>query len=190
MAKQSKKTTTKPKVEKKDVVNPAQPETKEKKPKKKTGSPSMYASKVKPYLEKIAQYIRCGVTEGQICEFYDVGKTAWAQYKKENPELNETLYKAKCELKTNLINKSFDVAMGYTYQETTTVEFKDKEGNVTGSKVTTYERYAKADAGMIQFLLINRFPDEFARDPQAIELRKKALELAEQGKIPPDAEGI
>ena len=42
---------------------------------------------------------------------------------------------------------------------------------------------------MIQFLLINRFCGEFARDPQAIELRKKALELAERGVIPPDSEG-
>jgi hypothetical protein len=43
---------------------------------------------------------------------------------------------------------------------------------------------------MIQFLLINRFPSEFARDPQAIELRKKALELAERNGFPPNLEGI
>ena len=44
---------------------------------------------------------------------------------------------------------------------------------------------------MIQFLLINRFTDDFARDPQIVALRKKALELAEQGKLPPDStEGI
>ena len=81
--------------------------------------------------------------------------------------------------------------MGYDYTETTTVEFKDKEGNVTGSKTTTYTRHAKADGNMIQFLLINRFSDEYARDPQAIELRKKSLELAERGIIPPDqTEGV
>ena len=42
----------------------------------------------------------------------------------------------------------------------------------------------------MQFLLINRNPDEFARDPQILELRRKALELAEQGKTTPDMEGI
>ena len=43
---------------------------------------------------------------------------------------------------------------------------------------------------MIQFLLINRFSGEFARDPQAIELRKKALELAKDGKLPDGWEGV
>ena len=43
---------------------------------------------------------------------------------------------------------------------------------------------------MLQFLLINRISDEFARDPHVLKLRQKALELAEQGKIPPNMEGI
>lgn len=159
--------------------------------KKKRGGECQYANKVKPYLTDIARYVRCGVTEGQICEYYGVGKTQWAQYKKKYPELTETLSNAKKALKTDLINKSYEVAMGYDYTETTTVEYKDKQGNITGTKTTTYKRHAKADGNMIQFLLINRFPDEYARDPQAIELRKKALELAECGVIPPDdTEGV
>ena len=81
--------------------------------------------------------------------------------------------------------------MGYDYEEETTVTLKDKQGNVTGSKTTKFRRHAKADAGMIQFLLINRYPSEYARDPQAIELRKKALELAKEGKISSETlEGI
>ena len=131
-----------------------------------------------------------GVTEGQICEFYGVGKTQWAQYKKDNPELNETLCNAKEDLKTDLVNQAYKVAVGYEYEETTTVEYKDKDGNITGTKTTTHKKYAKADAGMLEFLLINRFSDEFARDPQMLELRKEALKLQAEGKIPPDAEGI
>lgn len=160
------------------------------KEKKKTGTPSQYDKKVKPFLADIARYARCGVTEGQLCEYYGVGKTVWAEYKKNNPELSEMLCNAKRELKTDLINQSYKVAMGYEYIETTTVEYKDVNGNVTGSKTTTHKKYAKADGGMLQFLLINRYPAEYARDPQVIELRKKALELAAQGKMPPDAEGL
>lgn len=160
------------------------------KEKKKTGTESQYDKKVKPFLADIARYSRCGVTEGQLCEYYGVGKTAWAEYKKNNPELTEILCKAHRELKTDLVNQSYKVAMGYEYTETTTVEYKDDKGNVTGSKTTTHKKYAKADGGMLQFLLINRYPTEYARDPQVIELRKRALELAEQGKLPPDAEGL
>lgn len=158
----------------------------EKPPSKKRGSPSLYNSKVKPFLEDIARYTRCGVTEGQLCEFYGVGKTQWAQYKKDNPELTETLLNAREELKTALSNRSFECAMGYEYYEEDTVITKDKSGAITGTKTYKHKRYAKADVGMLQFLLINRFPDEFARDPQAVALRQKMLELATQGKCPPD----
>lgn len=156
----------------------------------KRGAKSQYANKVKPYLADIARYTRCGVTEGQLCEYYGVGATQWAEYKKKYPELTETLLNARQELKTNLENRAFKVAMGYDYEETTTVVFKDPDGKITGSKTTTYKRHAKADAGMLQFLLINRNPDEYARDPQTVALRKKALELQEQGKLPFDGEGV
>ena len=158
--------------------------------KKKRGSPSLYKEKILPYLKDIERYIRCGVTEGQLASYYNVGKTSWAKYKKDYPEMDETVNKAKTEFKTEIICRAYEVAMGYEYTETTTVEEKDNEGKVIGEKTTTYKKYAKADAGMLQFLLINRISDEFARDPQVLKLRQKALELAEQGKIPPNMEGI
>ena len=79
--------------------------------------------------------------------------------------------------------------MGYYYEEveTSTVMIDGKPC----TKTKTVRKHSKPDAGMIQFLLINRFTAEFARDPQAVELRKKALELAEQGKFPRDGwEGL
>lgn len=162
-----------------------------KKPAQKRGQKDEYDNKVKPYLSDIAKYHRCGVTEGQLAEYYDVGKTTWAKYKKEHPEFSETLLKAKQQLKTDLINQSFKVAMGYEYEEEKTETYFDKNGNPKGSKTVKTKHYAKPDAGMLEFLLINRFPEEFARDPHAIELRKKALELAEQGKLNPnDTEGL
>lgn len=150
---------------------------------KKRGAPSRYPEKIQPYLSDIEKYVSCGVNEQQLCQYYGVGRTQWSQYKKQYPELSETLSRAKQKCKTELINRSFEVAMGYAYTEKTEIDIKNDDGTVLGHKVTTYTKYAKADAGMLQFLLINRFPDEFARDPQAIELRKKALELAEQGKL-------
>lgn len=158
--------------------------------KKKRGSPSLYIEKIFPHLKDIERYIRCGVKEGELAKYYNVGKTSWAKYKKENPELDETVNNAKQTFKTEIINRAYQVAMGYEYTETTTVTITNLEGKPVGEKTTTYKKYAKADAGMLQFLLINRLPDEFARDPQILELRRKALELAAQGKTPVDMEGI
>lgn len=155
----------------------------------KRGAKSQFANKVLPYLADIERYIHYGVTEGDICKYYVVGKTQWAQYKKDYPELTETLCLAREAQKGDLIDNAYRVAMGYYYEEveTSTVMIDGKPC----IKTKTVRKYSKPDAGMIQFLLINRFTAEFARDPQAVELRKKALELAEQGKFPRDGwEGL
>ena len=154
----------------------------------KRGAKSQYANKVLPYLADIERYARCMVTEGDICKFYGVGKTQWAQYKKDYPELTETLLRAREAGKADLLDNAYRVAVGYYYEEThTTTVIIDGKPH---TKTYVDRKYAKPDAGMIQFLLINRFSGEFARDPQAIELRKKALELAKEGKLPDGWEGI
>lgn len=155
----------------------------------KRGAKSQYANKVLPYLDKIEYFAHYGVSEGDICKFFGVGKTQWAQYKKDYPELTETLLRAREAQKGDLIDNAYRVAMGYYYEEieTSTVMIDGKPH----TKTKTVRKYSKPDAGMLQFLLINRFTAEFARDPQAVELRKKALELAEQGKFPRDGlEGL
>ena len=103
-------------------------------------------------------------------------------YKKTFNELNDTLLRAKQALKVGLINKAYEVAMGYEYTETQTTTSVDDEGKES-TKTVELKKYAKPDAGMLQFLLINRFSDEFARDPQNLELKKKALELAKSGEL-------
>ena len=186
--KTTKKTAKKPPTKKTVKKTDAAAETAEK---TKRGAKSQYANKVLPYLAEIERYIHYGVTEGDICDFYGVGKTQWAEYKKKYPELTETLSRARAAQKKDLLDNAFRVAIGYEYEEEYTEEIKDKNGAVIGSKTRKQKKYAKPDAGMLQFLLINRFTAEYARDPHMVELRKKALELAEQGKIPPDGwEGV
>lgn len=139
-----------------------------------------YAEKVAPHLDDIRRYVSHGVTEKQLCEFYGVGRTVWADYKKKYPELTETLSRARVICKTELVNRAYMVAIGYEYEETTTVTYTDEKGKVTGGKTTTVTKYSKADANMLQFLLINRYHDEFARDPQILEIRRELLKLKEQ----------
>lgn len=184
--KTTKKTAKKPPTKKTVKKTDAAAETAEK---TKRGAKSQYANKVLPYLAEIERYIHYGVTEGDICDFYGVGKTQWAEYKKKYPELTETLCRAREAQKGDLIDNAYRVAMGHYYEETKTSTVIIDGKPHTKTEVT--KKYSKPDAGMLQFLLINRFTAEFARDPQMVALRKKALELAEQGKIPPDGwEGL
>lgn len=142
---------------------------------KNKSKPTKYDELIKPHLEEIKRYVSHGVTEEEVRNFYGVGKTMWYEYKKRYSELNELLFNAKQICRVNLLNRAFEVANGYEYTETTTEEVKDKDGNITGTKTKVVKRYARADAGMIQFLLINRYPEDFARDPQASNLRKESL---------------
>lgn len=122
-----------------------------------------------------------------MCAYYNVSKTQWIQYKKSHLELDELLCNAKKQLQVDLVNKAYEVAIGGDYVETTSVEYyelKDGVKVVTGGKVTKHTRHCKPDVGMLQFLLINRFSEDFAKDPQVIALRKKALELAEKKGTP------
>lgn len=142
---------------------------------KNKSKPTKYDELIKPHLDEIKRYVSHGVTEEEVRNFYGIGKTMWYEYKKRHSELNELLCNAKQICRVNLLNRAFEVANGYEYTETTTEEIKDKDGNVTGTKTKIVKRYARADAGMIQFLLINRYPEDFARDPQVLSIRKEAL---------------
>ena len=142
---------------------------------KKESKKTKYEELIKPHLEDIKCYVSHGVTEEEVRNFYGIGKTMWYEYKKKHSELNELLCNAKQICRVNLLNRAFEVANGYEYTETTTEEVKDKDGLITGTKTKVVKRYARADAGMIQFLLINRYPEDFARDPQILSIRKESL---------------
>lgn len=142
---------------------------------KKESKKTKYEELIKPHLEDIKCYVSHGVTEEEVRNFYGIGKTMWYEYKKKHSELNELLCNAKQICRVNLLNRAFEVANGYEYTETTTEEVKDKDGNIIGTKTKVVKRYARADAGMIQFLLINRYPEDFARDPQILSIRKESL---------------
>lgn len=152
----------------------------------KKGRKNLYDTKIKPNLSDIKRYIECGVTELQLCAYYKVSKTQWTQYKKDNSVLSDLLYHARKTCQFSLVNKAYEAAIGGTYEEITEVEYysvtDQGEKVVTGGKVTKVTKFNKPDVGMLQFLLINRFPEEYARDPHMVELRKKAIELAKEGK--------
>ncbi|MDR1093461.1 MAG: hypothetical protein LBL66_04860 [Clostridiales bacterium] len=148
-----------------------------------------YAEKVAPYLADIQRYASHGVTERQLCEYYGVGRTAWAAYKKRYPELNGALLRAREKLHAELVNRAYETAMGYEYTETKEDVYTDKNGDVTSKKTTTVTRYAKADPGMIQFLLINRFPSDYSRDPQVLKVREETLDLKKRLAENADGEG-
>lgn len=150
---------------------------------------NLYSTLIKPNLEEIKRYISCGVTEEQLYTFYGVSKSQWWRYKKQYAELSNIIASAKDKLKAELICKAYQVAMGYTVSDEKKIYVYDENGeNPKIVQAIIQTKQVKADANMLMWLLINRFPSEFSRDPQILELKRKAQET--QINIDDKTEGI
>lgn len=138
------------------------------------GRPKKYFSNIQPYLEEISK-MALNMTERQIAEELGVGYTAFNEYKKQYPELNEALKKGRkalvIELKGTLIKK----AKGFQYSEKKILK---ENGEIVREEI--YEKASLPDVAAINLLLKNYDKDNWANDPQELELKKKELKLKEK----------
>ena len=139
-----------------------------------------YEKIIQPRINEIKEHISNGCTEKQIIEYLKISKSAWIGYKHKYSEFNEILEDAQKENYMSLVNIAYKVARGYDYNETKEKYEKDKNGKEILTSRQIIHKHAKPDPGMIQFLLINRHPDEWARDPQVLELKRELLELKKE----------
>lgn len=140
----------------------------------KVGRKNKYYTHVEPYLPQIMEMCRT-MTEQQIAEQLGVGYSTFMEYKKQFPELTEILKKGRQNLVAELRSALIKKAKGYDYTETeTTTEY----GEVT--KVVEKYKSFGPDVAAINLLLKNYDKDNWANDPQTLELRKKELELRER----------
>lgn len=140
----------------------------------KVGRKSKYHTHVEPYLEKIAEWSRT-MTEQQIAKKLGVSYRSFSDYKTQNPPLFQAIKNGRSDLVIELKSKLIEKAMGYEYTETeTTTEY----GEVT--KVVEKKKKAAPDVAALNLLLKNYDKENWANDPQTLELRKKELELRER----------
>lgn len=144
------------------------------------GRKNKYESHVKPYLANILEWYE-DLTEGQIAKKLGVSSSAFETYKRDYPELLESLQKGKefliSDLKDNLKMK----AKGFHYTETKRTYIEDQDGNRIGEvKVEETEKYAVPDTGAIHLLLKN-LDDTWRNDDfETMKLKKDKLELDKQ----------
>lgn len=167
------------------------------KPKRGRGKPRKYDDYVKPYLPLISEWCRT-MTEQQIAEKLGIAYSTWNQYKADYPEVKEAIKKGRqnlvAELRSSLIKK----ANGYDYTETkeTTEHVKWPEemylalldagftpNQIASSRIVKVEVAHKKmapDVAAINLALKNYDKEEWANDPQMLDLRKRELELKER----------
>lgn len=136
--------------------------------------PNKYELYVEPYLDKIAQ-MALTMTEAQIAETLGVGYATFRRYKAEHEQLQASLKKGRKDLVFELKSALIKKAVGFDYTETS----ETYEGGVL-TKRETKVKHAQPDVAAINLLLKNYDKENWANDPQTLELRKKELELAEK----------
>ena len=159
------------------------------------GRPNKYIENIKPNLALVSEMART-MTEKQIAEYFNVSYTgSWSQYKKDYPELVEAIKKGRQNLVAELRSALIQRAKGYKYTETKEVKqrviwpddlyvqmleagFSEEQlDQAMLVKTETATKNMPPDVAAINLALKNYDKENWANDPQALELKKKELEL-------------
>lgn len=149
---------------------------------------SKYDTMVKPYLDKVEEMART-MTDEQIARSLGVGKSSFSTYKKNQPELLESLKKGRQNLVSDLRSALIMKAVGFT--KTTKKAMKCKVVDYdpqTGKRLqeredlVEYEQedYFPPDTAALNLALKNYDKEKWANDPQMLDVRKKELKLKEK----------
>lgn len=122
-----------------------------------------YETHVKPKLDLIAQWARDGAIERDIAKKLGVSESTFSGYKKEHPELMETLTVNKEVADARVESALYKRAIGYEYTETS------KEVGPDGVKIKTTTKQVAPDVTAQIYWLNNRRPDRW-RNKQDISI--------------------
>ncbi len=141
------------------------------------GRRGKYESHVKPNLDKIREWRKVGATVEKICDVLGISVATWFEYEKRYPEFAETIKKGKDEFCFDLRGELAKLCKKHTLE---TKKQYIKHDIETGHKTQYTEITTKevdADIAAINLLLKNLDRENWANDPQNLELRKQELEL-------------
>ena len=137
----------------------------------KRGRKNKYETHVKPYLKEIEEWCNT-LTEQQIAKKLGVAYSSWNQYKLDYPELLECIKKGRQDLVSELRSALIKRAKGFSYTETKVVT---EAGKVVKTEVVT--KIQPPDVAALNLALKNYDKENWANDPQMLEIRKEELKL-------------
>ena len=138
-----------------------------------------YKQFVEPNLDKIAKMAET-MTQREIADALHVGYSTFKTYIAKHKPLKDALNRAvpaKAKLGEGAILRLIE---GYFYEETKVIEELDKEsGDMVITRRETFKKYMPPSVAAVNLFNKNYLPG-WANDPQALELRKRELELQER----------
>ncbi len=147
----------------------------------KRGAKSKYEQLIEPYLDKINEMVRKGITEKEIAKAFNITEQTLNNYKNKYPELVEALSKDKGkDALQGIINAGIEAAQGYWREIETTVIILDEDGRPAKRQKTITKQWYPANASLNQFYARNFGKEQgITSDPLDYELKKSKQELDE-----------
>ena len=137
---------------------------------------SKYDSHVRPRFYDIEQWLRDGMSEKDVIANLGIGKTSWESYKHKYAELTELIKRAIVKPVQEVKDSLFKQATGFYYFVDEPAKLKDAEGNERVETVRL-RKFSKPETAAICFYLKNKAKDEFADNPQMLEIKREELEI-------------
>lgn len=141
------------------------------------GRKGRYESYVLPHLDEIREWYNT-LSEKDIAKRLGVSVSTFEKYKREHPELADTLKDGRQELVSMLKKSLKKKAVGFEYTET-----KRTVREMNGKEIVTieeYTRYSPPDTGAIHLLLKNLDESWRNDDKATMDLKREKIELDKQ----------
>ena len=143
--------------------------------KKKAGRKSKY-DLVKENFPQISKWLKDGLTEAQIAKNLGIAQSSWSLYKTQYSELTELIKSSRETVVDELRGALLKRALGFEYEERKTYRKVEDDGKITEYTEIT-KKQALPDVAAINLSLKNYDKDNWANDPQLLELRKLEFEF-------------
>lgn len=131
-----------------------------------------YNTNVMPNFNNIITWVSEGMTESEIAKRLDVSVETWCRYKREKPELIETIQIGERLLCSKIESSLVNLCTGFHYKTAKTTTWFDDDGN-KHQKIEEIDNYLPPNNASIQFLLKNRAPDRWKNDTQELLITNK-----------------
>ncbi len=124
----------------------------EKKKSKRRIKTDKYSTIIKPNLEVIEKMARDNFTDEQIAEHFNIAKSSFSRYKKDNVALRKALVKGKEQCIAEVENVYFKTALGFDYKEEKLIYDKNKQL----VKKEVYKKKSLPNANILRDILRNK----------------------------------
>lgn len=144
--------------------------------KKRAGRKSKYEV-VKDNFPQIEKWLKNGVTEKQIAKNLGIAMSSWSLYKNQYSELTELIKRSRETVIEDLRGALLKKALGFVYEEQKTYIKTDMETGRETKYTEITKKYSVPDVAAINLSLKNYDKENWANDPQLLELRKAEFEF-------------